>query len=131
MSKYGITIGRPSVCLYCKTPLHKRRGWQYVDECSNECCDPHGSGDNRRCPECGSELIQRFNKKRQIFYGCSNYPKCTFAANAKPLPQPCPSCGGLLVEYKEGKAKCTKCNYRSKPEDAKEEIKTAVGTAQE
>ena len=84
-----------------------------------------------KCPECGSELIQRFNKKRQIFYGCSNYPKCTFAANAKPLRQPCPTCGGLLVEYKEGKAKCTKCNYRSKPEDAKEEIKTAAGTTQE
>jgi DNA topoisomerase-1 len=76
-----------------------------------------------KCPECGAELIQRFNKKRQIFYGCSAYPKCTFAANAKPLPQPCPTCGGLLVEYKEGKAKCTKCNYRSAPEEVKEEAK--------
>ena len=78
-----------------------------------------------KCPECGSELIQRFNKKRQIFYGCSNYPKCTFAANAKPLPQPCPNCGGLLVEYKEGRAKCTKCRYRGK----QAETKTAVGVA--
>jgi DNA topoisomerase-1 len=78
-----------------------------------------------KCPECGSELIQRFNKKRQIFYGCSSYPKCTFAANAKPLPQPCPSCGGLMVEYKEGSAKCTKCRYRSK----QAETKTAVGVA--
>ena len=84
-----------------------------------------------KCPECGSELIQRFNKKRQIFYGCSSYPKCTFAANAKPLPQPCPACGGLLVEYKEGKAKCTKCDYRGKPEDKKEEVASAVGAAQE
>jgi len=84
-----------------------------------------------KCPECGSELIQRFNKKRQIFYGCSSYPKCTFAANAKPLPQPCPTCGGLLVEYKEGKAKCTKCSYRGKPEDKKEETTSVVGAAQE
>jgi DNA topoisomerase-1 len=84
-----------------------------------------------KCPECGAELIQRFNKKRQIFYGCSAYPKCTFAANSKPLPQPCPTCGGLLVEYKEGKAKCTKCNYRSAPEEAKEEPKpVAVATAE-
>jgi len=73
-----------------------------------------------KCPECGKELIQRFNKKRQIFYGCSGYPTCTFAANSKPLPQPCPTCGGLLVEYKEGQAKCTKCSYRSKPEETKE-----------
>jgi DNA topoisomerase-1 len=80
-----------------------------------------------KCPECGSELIQRFNKKRQIFYGCSSYPKCTFAANAKPLPQPCPKCGGLLVEYKEGQAKCTKCSYRGKADGTKEETKIAVG----
>ena len=83
-----------------------------------------------KCPECGAELIQRFNKKRQIFYGCSAYPKCTFAANAKPLPQPCPACGGLLVEYKEGKAKCTKCNYRSAPEETKEEAKPALAVAE-
>ena len=75
-----------------------------------------------KCPECGGELIQRFNKKRQIFYGCSSYPKCTFAVNAKPLPQPCPTCGGLLIEHKEGKARCTKCNYRSAPEDKKEPV---------
>ena len=80
-----------------------------------------------KCPECGSELIQRFNKKRQIFYGCSNYPKCTFAANAKPLSKPCPDCGGLLVEYKEGSAKCTKCKHREKLT----EPKTAAGVAQE
>ena len=79
-----------------------------------------------KCPECGSELVQRFNKKKQIFYGCSSYPKCTFASNAKPLPQPCPSCGGLLVEYKEGKARCTKCSFRSTAEEKK---KPAVETA--
>ncbi|MGA7727496.1 MAG: DNA topoisomerase, partial [Dehalococcoidales bacterium] len=85
-----------------------------------------------KCPECGAELIQRFNKKRQIFYGCSAYPKCTFAINTKPLPQPCPTCGGLLVEYKEGKSKCTKCSYRSgTPDDVKEEAKPAAVPAQE
>jgi len=79
-----------------------------------------------KCPECGSELVQRFNKKKKIFYGCSNYPKCTFAANAKPLSQPCPKCGNLLVEYKTGMAKCTKCRYRGK----QPEIKTVVETVQ-
>jgi DNA topoisomerase-1 len=80
-----------------------------------------------KCPECGSELIQRFNKKRQIFYGCSNYPKCTFAANAKPLPKPCPSCGALMTEYREGRARCTKCGHREK----QTETKIAVEVTQE
>ncbi len=79
-----------------------------------------------KCPECGSELIQRLNKKRRTFYGCSNYPNCQFATSFKPLPQPCPKCGSLLTVYREKWAKCTKCKYRGKlPEP-----KTTVGTKQ-
>ncbi|MBA7596487.1 DNA topoisomerase 1 [subsurface metagenome] len=66
------------------------------------------------CPECGGELIERLSKKKRTFYGCSNYPKCTFATNRKPLPQPCPQCGGLLTLYRGKQAKCTKCEYKGK-----------------
>ena len=66
------------------------------------------------CPECGSELIQRLNKKKRTFYGCSNYPNCQFATNSRPLPQPCPKCGGLLTVYREKWAKCSKCEYKGK-----------------
>ena len=68
------------------------------------------------CPECGSDLVQRLSKKR-IFYGCSNYPQCQFATNARPLPQPCPECGGLLTSYRTKWSKCTKCNYKGKLEE--------------
>ena len=65
------------------------------------------------CPECGSELLQRVNKKKRTFYGCSNYPECKFATNYRPLPQPCPECGGLLTQ--RGKqARCVKCGHREK-----------------
>jgi len=69
------------------------------------------------CPKCGSELVERLNKKKRIFYGCSNYPDCQFATNYRPLPQPCPQCGGLLTIYKTKWAKCTKCNVKSKMEE--------------
>jgi len=69
------------------------------------------------CPQCGSELVERLNRKRRIFYGCSNYPDCQFATNFRPLPQPCPKCGGLLTLYKTKWAKCTKCNYKGKLEE--------------
>jgi DNA topoisomerase I len=65
-----------------------------------------------KCPECGAEIIQRLSKKNKTFYGCNSYPNCTFAMSSRPLPQPCPQCGGLLTEYREGKVKCTKCKYR-------------------
>ncbi len=66
------------------------------------------------CPQCGSELIERMSKKKRIFYGCSNYPECRFATNFRPLPQPCPRCGGLLTLYMGKLAKCTKCEYKGK-----------------
>jgi DNA topoisomerase-1 len=70
------------------------------------------------CPQCGGELVQRISKKKRIFYGCSNYPDCQFATNFKPIPTPCPQCGGLLTQ--RGKqAKCTKCEYKGKLEEAK------------
>jgi DNA topoisomerase-1 len=64
------------------------------------------------CPEKG-ELVGRFNKKGKIFYGCNAYPKHKFAINARPLPKPCPECGGLLTEYGKSE-RCTKCNYKGK-----------------
>lgn len=38
------------------------------------------------CPEpgCGGELVKRKGKGRRAFYGCSNYPKCTYIVNALP-----------------------------------------------
>jgi len=66
------------------------------------------------CPQCGNELVERLSKKKRIFYGCSNYPNCQFATNFRPLPQPCPSCGGLLTLYRGKWSKCTKCEYKGK-----------------
>ncbi len=66
------------------------------------------------CPQCGSELIKRISKKKQVFYGCSNFPKCQFAVNRKPIAQPCPDCGNLLVQYREEWAQCVACQHKVK-----------------
>jgi DNA topoisomerase-1 len=67
-----------------------------------------------KCPLCGGELVEKRSKKKRIFYGCSNYPDCKFAINVRPLPQPCPQCGGLLTTYRRNLVKCTKCEYKGK-----------------
>ena len=69
-----------------------------------------------KCPECGSDLIGKRSKKKRLFYGCSSYPNCRFATNLKPLPQPCPDCGGLLTVHRSKWQKCSKCDYRGKLE---------------
>jgi len=67
-----------------------------------------------KCPECGHELVERMSKKKRIFYGCSNYPECQFATFYKPLPEPCPKCGGLLTQYRGRFTRCSKCDYKGK-----------------
>ncbi|HEX77950.1 MAG TPA: type I DNA topoisomerase [Dehalococcoidia bacterium] len=66
------------------------------------------------CPECGGELVQRLNRKRQVFYGCANFPECQFATNRCPLPQPCPRCGGLVTQRGRDRGKCLKCGHIQK-----------------
>jgi DNA topoisomerase-1 len=69
-----------------------------------------------KCPDCNSDIIEKRSKKKRLFYGCSNYPNCNFATYLKPLPQPCPDCGGLLNVYRSKWEKCSKCNYKEKLE---------------
>jgi len=55
------------------------------------------------CPVCNNDLVERKTKqKKRIFYGCMNYPTCTFAVWEQPIPEPCPNCGGLMVIPKPG-----------------------------
>jgi DNA topoisomerase-1 len=64
------------------------------------------------CPQCGGEIVQRISKKKKVFYGCSNYPNCRFAINRRPVAQRCPSCGNLLVEYRDNWARCVSCQNK-------------------
>ena len=78
-----------------------------------------------RCPRCGGELVKRISKKKKVFYGCSKFPQCKFAVNRRPIAQPCPGCGNLLVQYKGDWAKCVACQRKVKlsgPEKQKEGV---------
>jgi DNA topoisomerase-1 len=61
------------------------------------------------CPKCGADLVERKTKKGRIFYGCSTYPECDWTNWKRPLPAPCPECGGLLVAQNKKFARCTVC----------------------
>jgi DNA topoisomerase I len=61
------------------------------------------------CPTCGADLVERRTRQRRIFYGCSRYPDCDWTSWQRPLPEPCPNCGGLMVEVGKSGARCTKC----------------------
>jgi DNA topoisomerase-1 len=79
------------------------------------------------CPECGGDLVERRQKARKgkIFYGCANFPTCSFAVNQRPLPQPCPECGKLLVASGRSNARCTSCKFKG-PMPESEALEVAV-----
>jgi len=72
------------------------------------------------CPKCGSEIVERRSRKKgRPFFGCSSYPKCDYVSNQRPLPEPCPECGGLMVASGTKSVKCTNCTWTEKIEKTK------------
>ena len=68
-----------------------------------------------KCPKCGGNVIARKTKKKRIFYGCGNYPKCDFVSWDEPLNEKCPKCGEMLFKknIKKPKIYCANkdCGY--------------------
>ena len=68
------------------------------------------------CPKCGGDLLERRGRGRgRIFYGCSRYPDCDFIEGRRPVAEPCPECGGLMVASGRDTVRCTTCAWKGKP----------------
>jgi DNA topoisomerase I len=59
-----------------------------------------------KCPKCkDGELVEKKARRRgNIFYGCSNYPKCDFTSAYKPVAETCPQCGSPYLLEKNLKS---------------------------
>ena len=69
------------------------------------------------CPICHNSTQKMISKSGKVFYGCSNYPECTFMSWDMPTGELCPKCGQYLVITKDGKTKkCSnkECGYSEK-----------------
>jgi DNA topoisomerase-1 len=73
------------------------------------------------CPKDGGDVVERKTRRGRIFYGCFNYPNCDFTSWKRPLPRPCPSCGGLLVIANKREAQCIACQETFVLEDVQPE----------
>ncbi|MCL1906036.1 MAG: DNA topoisomerase, partial [Clostridiales bacterium] len=51
---------------------------------------------NIKCLACGGNIVQRKSKAGRVFYGCGNYPDCTYVAWDTPVEEKCPACGTQL-----------------------------------
>ena len=90
-------------CDLCGKPMIKKLGrFGFFLACSGfPACHNTKSIPLAKCPckDCGGEIVARKTKGRgKEFYGCTNYPKCSFISHFKPIDQYCPQCGWFLVE---------------------------------
>jgi DNA topoisomerase-1 len=117
-------------CEKCGSPMVVKMGrFGKFIACSNfpQCRNtkPYLIKTGAKCPTCGGDLLERRTRTKRTFYGCANYPNCKFSVWQRPLPDPCPKCGGLLTEAGKNKVKCMKCQSVM-PQDLRE-AKTGSG----
>ena len=91
------------LCEKCGRPMLKKLGrFGYFLACSGfpECRNTK-SIPLAKCPVAGCDgfIVARKTKGRgKEFYGCTNYPKCSFLTHFKPINAVCPKCGWFMVE---------------------------------
>ncbi len=78
------------------------------------------------CPQCQGEVVIKRTKRGRVFYGCANWPACEFTSWKRPLPNPCPVCGGTLVQSNKDTALCLGCDESFKFEQGEEESSEVV-----
>ena len=49
------------------------------------------------CPLCHKDIIERRNKKGEVFYGCTGYPDCKMVYKDAPIGKKCPKCGADVL----------------------------------
>ncbi|SEF57503.1 type I DNA topoisomerase [Paenibacillus sp. UNC499MF] len=73
------------------------------------------------CPKCKEgKIVERRSKKGRIFYGCDHYPECDFVSWDKPVAQPCPNCGSMMIEKRTKTAvnhQCVECGFKEEVKD--------------
>jgi DNA topoisomerase-1 len=84
-----------------------------------------------KCPDCKTgDLAERKARRGNLFYGCSNYPKCRFTSAYRPIDEACPECGSpYLIEktLKSGTFITCPNNKRTEAEEPKRRGKKKAG----
>jgi DNA topoisomerase-1 len=121
-------------CTECESPMVVKRGrFGPFLACSRypECTGsrPILKKVGVACPKDGGDIVEKRSKKGRTFYSCANYPSCDFTSWSRPQPQPCPSCGGLVVLGAKNSVKCTQCDWKGAAEELADQAEPELAKA--
>ena len=105
-------IPTDEICEKCGRPMVIKSGrYGKFVACSGfpECRNAHPlvKDTGGLCPLDGGHMLVRKSAKGRVYYGCSNYPKCSYMTWDEPVPEKCPQCGSTLFK-KKGQLYCAK-----------------------
>lgn len=93
-------------CPNCGSPMVFKKGryGQFV-ACSSypKCKTTKAASTGVKCPEDGGDIVVKRSKAGRMFYGCQNYPNCTFVTWQKPVQKACPQCNAPFLTEKKSK----------------------------
>ena len=117
-------IPTDEICEKCGRPMVIKSGrYGKFVACSGfpECRNAHPlvKDTGGLCPLCGGRILLRKSAEGRVYYGCGNYPQCSFMTWDEPVPEKCPQCGATLFK-KKGQLYCAKegCGF-TKPVEKK------------
>jgi len=122
----GKEIATPVKCHECGAPLVLKTGrYGLFLTCSRfpKCRAKGPSATGLPCAreDCDGKLVLKRSKQRRTFFGCSNYPECTFTFTDVLIPDKCPACGfdyyGASLKKNIVSFICPRCNHKTVPED--------------
>ena len=81
------------------------------------------------CPRCGGKILLKKSKNGHKYYGCENFPTCTFMTWDEPKADRCPSCGSTLFKARGGSLNCLNegCEYHVEPKPRASKKKAEEG----
>lgn len=98
------------VCPTCGSLMVIHEG---KEVCSNPNCGVENTDSTGiKCPKCGKgELVKRIAKKGKnagnVFYACSNYPRCKNTYSLTPTDKVCEKCGSMMLMDSDSKLVCS------------------------
>ena len=117
------------LCEKCGKPMVYRMGrYGRFLACSGfpECRNTKAivTSTNVKCLACGGNIVQRKSRTGRVFYGCDNYPQCSYISWDLPIDAKCPQCGAQLTERQvRGGGKMTVCPNKDCPSRQQEKKK--------